>query len=70
MTRVQDQHLHSQHLLHSGTPRIHILDAGLSLYPWEHRHSLKQKGKSYKWAVLKADYKKSSKIKECMNYLF
>ncbi len=43
MITVCDQHLHSQHLLHFGTPQIHILDASLSLYPWEHRHSLKQK---------------------------
>lgn len=56
MITVSEQYLHSQHLLHFGTPRIHILDASLSLYPWEHIHSLTLKrGKDYIWAVLQAD---------------
>lgn len=35
------QHLRNQHPLRYGIQQIHILDEGLSLYPWEHTHSLK-----------------------------
>lgn len=35
------QHLRNQRPLHYGIQQIHILDEGLSLYPWEHTHSLK-----------------------------
>lgn len=32
------QDLHSRHLLHYEIPQIHILDEGLLLCPWAHRH--------------------------------
>lgn len=37
------QHLHNQRPLRYGIQQIHILDEGLSLYLWEHTHSLKDK---------------------------